>query len=158
MTKKTMNRTPHPWSLVRSGVSRSWSEGPGRMAFGTSGAAGTRRARPRVSRALPATTRKIAPPTARISPWAFDSASITTSSRRHAERSLGRLVDRVRPPGRPQDDLGRVDHDLAPGHGHLESIEPSGSRPQLVLARAVVLGAVARALEPLRLLAERDPA
>src|SRR6266511_4980479 len=67
-------------------------------------------------------------------------------------------MDRVRTPGGPGRDGSRVDHHLVPLDLHREPEHPSGCRAQLVLARVVVLGAVAGALEPLALLAERHPA
>src|SRR5439155_24696604 len=76
----------------------------------------------------------------------------------HAEGSLGRLVGGVRPPRRARDDVRGVHRHRVSRDRQLEPVQPGGGGPQLVLARLVVLRAVARAFEPLARLAERDPA
>src|SRR5262249_42896517 len=74
------------------------------------------------------------------------------------ERPLGRFVDRVRPTGGTGGRRPGVDLDHAALDAHRGALQAVGGGPQLMLAGVVVLRAVARALEPLALLAERDPA
>src|SRR5918996_574280 len=129
-TRNTTSRTPQPWSFCSSGVSRSGSDGPGRIVRGISTPSRGRRAR--ASSTAPATARKTAPPMAMTIPWACVSASVAStpcnSYRSHAER-----------PGlRPAKRVG------------------AARRTELVLARGVVLRAVAGTLEPLRLATEGD--
>src|SRR5680860_833769 len=76
----------------------------------------------------------------------------------HTGRSLGRLTRRVRADRRPGDDLASVDLDAAARHGEREPVEAARGGPGLLLADAVVLRAVAWALEPLRRVAPRNPA
>src|SRR5262249_4303194 len=90
-------------------------------------------------------------------PWAVDRA-ITARAPSYAERSLGRLVDRVGAPRGPQDHARGVALPRLPLHLHGEAVHPLRRGAQPVLARLVVLRSVARALEPLALLAERDAA
>src|SRR5437588_4899144 len=66
-------------------------------------------------------------------------------------------MDGVGAPGRPEDDGRGVDLDCVAFHLDREPIHALRRRTQLVLPGAVVLRAVARALEPLALLAEGDP-
>src|SRR5215216_6332675 len=75
-------------------------------------------------------------------------------------RPLGRLPRGVRADRRTLDERrsGGVDRDLAARHLEHESVEPTRRGPALLLTDAVVLRAVARALEPLRRLAPRHPA
>src|SRR5438552_12507144 len=81
-------------------------------------------------------------------------ASSSASRAAHAERALGRLVDRVRAARRPRDDGRRVDLDRGAADLDLEAHEAGRRRPELVLARVVVLRSVTWAFEPLGLLAE----
>ena len=84
------------------------------------------------------------------------SVSSASLSRRHAEGALRRLVDRVGAAGRSEDTSDGVDHDVAAADDLTwKRSMPAGRRAELVLAGGVVLRAVARALEPLRLAAER---
>src|SRR6058998_787237 len=138
------------------GPSRSGSDGPGRMAGGMSGP--SRRVR-RIADRLAPPTRSTARPDATPIRMALpvESAASNVIDRipsRHAERALGGLVDGVRPAGRPVDDRGGVDGHRRAAHGHLEPGEPLRDGTQLVLASVVVLRTVARAFEPLALLAE----
>src|SRR2546421_3769361 len=165
-----MNRTsPAPQAIARSHRERSssWSVGPGRIAGGMSGVPG-RRGRRNIAYAAPRT--KAAPISramAMVAPRAPEIAASVpaviasphlTRGPSHAEGSFGRLVGRVRSPGRARDDAGGVHAHRVARHGELEAVQAGGGRPQLVLAGLVVLRAVARALEPLAGLTEGHPA
>src|SRR5918994_7392285 len=156
-TRNTTSRTPQPWSFCSSGVSRSGSDGPGRMVRGIS--IPSRGRRDRASSTAPATARKTAPPKAITIPWACVSASVAStpcnSYRSYAERPGLRPAKRVGAARRTDDDLRGVDEDVAcRGHLDAEPIEPARRRTEPVLARGVVLRAVAGALEPLGLTTE----
>src|SRR5918996_2522193 len=158
-TRNTTSRTPQPWSFCSSGVSRSGSDGPGRIVRGISTPSRGRRAR--ASSTAPATARKTAPPRAITIPWACVSASVASapcnSYRSYAERPGLRPAKRVGAAGRTDDDLRGVDQDVScRGHLDAEPIEPARCGTELVLARGVVLRAVAGALEPLGLTTEGD--
>src|SRR2546421_12563437 len=85
--------------------------------------------------------------------------SASIGSRPHAERSLRRLVDRVRASGRAGVQGGGVDQDvLGAVDGDREALQAGRRGSELILAGLVVLRAVAGALEPLRLLAVRHAA
>src|SRR6266571_1084113 len=86
------------------------------------------------------------------------SSSGPSPVRSHAEGTFRGLMDGVRPPGWAEDHGRGVDRDRRPADLHGEPVHALRSRPQLVLPGAVVLGTMARALEPLALLAERHPA
>src|SRR5688572_28510670 len=75
-----------------------------------------------------------------------------------AVRPLGLLAGGVGADGRPLDEGGRVDAEDAAAHLDAEHVEAARRRAALLLTDPVVLRAVARALEPLGALAERDPA
>src|SRR5207302_2310461 len=75
-----------------------------------------------------------------------------------AERTFGVLPGRVRPARRPRLDIAGVDRERAARQRQRHAVEPARCRAELVLTGAVVLRAVAGALEPLRRLAERDAA
>src|SRR6266508_4867588 len=150
------------------GRSRSGSDGPGLMAFGMSSSAarrGRRRAPDIAATAIRARTTPEARPirialpvesaastiTGRASSWRASGAS-------DAEGSFGRLADGVGTPGRPGRGVAGVHGQLPAGDLAHEPLQAIRCRPQLVLSRVVVLGAVARTLEPLALFTERDPA
>src|SRR4051794_27214708 len=75
----------------------------------------------------------------------------------HAQRTLGVLTGRVRPDRRAEEDVAGIDDDARIARLRCEeAVETARRRARLLLADAVVLRAVTRALEPLRRLAERD--
>src|SRR6266545_5122550 len=170
-TQMAMNRTsraPHAYSFSRIGRSRSGSDGPGLMAFGMSSSAvrrGRRRAPDIAATAMRARTTPEATPIRIALPVESAASTVTgpiswwpASGTSHAEGSFGSLADGVGPPRRPGRGVAGV-------HGHLpasdldhEPLQAVRCRPELVLSRVVVLGAVARTLEPLALFAERNPA
>src|SRR5687768_342584 len=136
------------------------------MPGGMSGPA-TRRGRRMADTAAP-TTRITATPEARPMrrapraerPTSGISGATPASSGRpaHAERPLGSLVDGVGSPRRSADDRGGVHRHGRALHGDPEPVQAGGGGPQRPFAGAVVLRAVAGALEPLALLAEGHPA
>src|SRR3954462_15573980 len=74
----------------------------------------------------------------------------------HAQGALGVLTGGVRPDGRTEKDRSRVDDDAAVARlRRVEPVETARRGAGLLLADAVVLRAMARALEPLRRRAER---
>src|SRR5919109_1433243 len=150
-TRNTTSKTPQPWSFCSSGVSRSGSDGPGRMVRGISTPSRGRRDRARST--APATARKTAPPRAITIPWACVSASVAStpgnSCRRHTERPGLRPAKRVGAARRTDDDLRGVNEDVTcRGHLDAEPIEPARRGTELVLAGGVVLRAGAGGLEP----------
>src|SRR5580765_8519897 len=72
--------------------------------------------------------------------------------------AFGHLAGGVGSDGRTLREERGVDGHVAAGDEHLETIEPPGRGTVALLADAVVLRAVARALEPLRGLTPRDAA
>src|SRR5689334_13609539 len=76
----------------------------------------------------------------------------------HAKRALGVLAGGVGADRRAEEDRAGVDDDRVAGLGRVEAVEATRRRARLLLADAVVLRAVARALEPLRGLTERHAA
>src|SRR6476660_8329465 len=70
-------------------------------------------------------------------PWAVERA-ITTRARSYAERSLWRLLDRVRAARRAEDDARRIHLHRLPFYLHGEAVHPLGCRSQPVLAGLVV--------------------
>src|SRR3982074_2032730 len=92
----------------------------------------------------------------------FQRAAITTQRSRtelHAQRPFRFLTSRVGADRRSQDGgAARVDRHRVAGEHRGPAVEPSGRGARLLLADLVVLRTVARALEPLRALAERDAA
>src|SRR5688572_22666491 len=79
-------------------------------------------------------------------------------SRAYAVGARGLLAGGVRADGRTRDDDRGVHADLPTGDRQREAVEPARCRAALLLAVAVVLRAVALALEPLRRLALWHPA
>src|SRR5437870_3253741 len=149
--------------------SSSWaSEGPGFMAGGMSGVPGRRGRRskryalpPRKMQSTTITIAIVRPrPPDRASTVMTASPAPRSSARRpaHAERALRGLVDGVGAAGRAVDELRGVHSDVRPFDLQRESSEARRGRSQLVFTGAVVLRAVARALEPLAGLAERNSA
>src|SRR5207342_259809 len=88
--------------------------------------------------------------------WALPSACAHGAS--DTGRSLGALAGGVGADGRADDDLAGVDDDVAAGDLEPEAVEAAGRRATALLADPVVLGSVARALEPLRAVAPRHAA
>src|SRR3954468_2647606 len=76
----------------------------------------------------------------------------------HAVRTLGLLAGGVGPDRRTDDLNARVHGDDPLGDFDGEAVEPARCRATLLLSDAVVLRAVAAALEPLRARAERHAA
>src|SRR4051794_13991200 len=89
--------------------------------------------------------------------------TVTTRSPRHpspsagddecgsdAKRAFLLLSGRVGTDRRPDLDVARVDGQAVAADDDREAVEPTRRRARLLLADAVVLGAVAGALEPLR--------
>src|SRR5262245_31288049 len=158
----TIRRIPQACSRSRFGFSRPGSDGPGFIPGGMSGPPRRRwnRGSPtRMVKTIRATVR-IAATTIRIV-CHVSMASITRYAPpvgSYAERALGRLVDRSRPARRAGDDLGGVHLHGAALDGHGEPHEAVRRRAELPFASVVVLRAVARAFEPLALVAERDAA
>src|SRR5438067_652624 len=75
-----------------------------------------------------------------------------------AEGTLGILSRAVRTAWRPDDEVTRIYRKEAAGRRQREPVQSARRRPGLVLTGTVVLRAVARTLEPLRRLAERNAA
>src|SRR5580765_2646814 len=97
--------------------------------------------------------------------------TVTTRSPRHpspkagddecwsdAKRAFLLLSGRVGADRRPDLDVPGVDGQVVAADDDGEAVEATGSRARLLLTHAVVLGSVARALEPLRRLAPRHAA
>src|SRR5436305_9139637 len=76
----------------------------------------------------------------------------------HAQRPFLLLAGGVRADRGAEEDRPGVHCHAAATDQHREAVEPARRRPGLLLAHPVVLRPVARALEPLRRLAPRDPA
>src|ERR1051326_2276032 len=85
----------------------------------------------------------------------IDAASMLRD-RSRTERPLFFLAGRVRAARRSGDPERRVHRHRVAGDRYPEPVEAARRRPKLVLAGLVVFGAVAWALEPLRLHAERN--
>src|SRR5439155_9988664 len=149
-------------------VSRSASAGPGRNPAGTSPlrvrgpptAVTTRKpknARMATLTMIAVVTRLSAAASGinAFSPYRAPS-SMLRRDRRGAERTFLFLTGCVRAARRAGDHERRVDRHRVSVDGDHEAVEPARRGSQLVFAGLVVLRAVARAFEPLRLHAERD--
>src|SRR5919106_1158555 len=157
---RSMNATPR--AMVRSMCwrSRTSSAGPGRIPGGMSGPRAAARRRMANMMRPPMNARATATPTISARVAAVDSARGVTSLApdRHAERSLRLLLDRVGATRRTVDPRARVHADQAVLHDDPEPVHPARRRTVPVLPGAVVLRAMAGALEPLALDAEGHPA